>query len=230
MSEDYLAKGIAAAKAGNKQEARELLDAAIRASPNDERTWGWFYNVCTNNEERIRCLREVLRINPNNQHAKRKFDELLALEIPVSISSPNPSSHQPEENKSKSLLKENKMNLNIQFQMQDIINKREGANKKKSTATFIIIIGVVLLLVAIGIGILNILSASGSSTLGTLKDTAGFIGCCVSIAVLIGLLGIVCIGIGIYRRVIANEELRSAEEANQLLRNLMMAEEEKHKS
>jgi len=76
MDEDLLTQGIAAAKAGNVQQARQLLDGAIRKNPNDERGWGWFFNVAANDEERIRCLREVLRINPNNQPVKKKLDEL----------------------------------------------------------------------------------------------------------------------------------------------------------
>jgi hypothetical protein len=33
MADDYLSQGIAAVKAGHKQDARRLLDAAIRATP-----------------------------------------------------------------------------------------------------------------------------------------------------------------------------------------------------
>jgi hypothetical protein len=99
MTEDYLVQGITAVKAGNKQEARRLLGAAIRAAPNDERTWGWFYTVCINDEERIRCLKEVLRINPNNQPVKAKYDELLGLASPATpfsqVPSPQPQSAQP---------------------------------------------------------------------------------------------------------------------------------------
>jgi len=115
MPEDNLAKGIAAAKAGNIQEARKLLDAAIRVAPNDERTWGWFYTVCVNDKERIRCLKEVLRINPNNQHAKQKYDELLALEPPISSYAPNASIPQPQVNKLPQSRNSGKQNKFIPF-------------------------------------------------------------------------------------------------------------------
>ena len=78
-----LSQGIAAVKAGNVQQARLLLDGAIRQNPNDERTWGWFYNVCENDEERIRCLRELLRINPNREIVKKKLGELTGFESPL---------------------------------------------------------------------------------------------------------------------------------------------------
>jgi hypothetical protein len=83
MSDDLLAQGIAAVKAGNKQEARRLLDAAIRAAPNDERTWGWFYNICDNDKERIKCLNEVLRINPGNEKAKLLLQRLTIQQTPT---------------------------------------------------------------------------------------------------------------------------------------------------
>jgi tetratricopeptide (TPR) repeat protein len=83
MQEDLLSQGIAEVKAGNIQQARVLLDSAIRQNPNDERTWGWFYKVCENDEERIRCLREVLRINPNRETVKKKLDELSNSQNPL---------------------------------------------------------------------------------------------------------------------------------------------------
>ncbi len=88
MADDYLSQGIAAVKAGDTKKARQFLDAAIKGSPNDERGWGWFYNVCENDEERLRCVREILRINPNNEKAKQKYDELIGLDYQTSAASP----------------------------------------------------------------------------------------------------------------------------------------------
>jgi len=83
MAEDYLTQGIAAAKAGNKQNARILLAKAIRSAPNDERTWGWFYTVCENDKERIKCLGEILRINPNHKQARTLYDNLTRTPMPI---------------------------------------------------------------------------------------------------------------------------------------------------
>jgi len=79
MPDDLLAQGIAAVKAGNVYRARQLLDGAIRQNPNDERGWGSFYKVAANDEERLKCLKEILRINPNNQQARQNYDELNGL-------------------------------------------------------------------------------------------------------------------------------------------------------
>jgi tetratricopeptide (TPR) repeat protein len=91
MADDYLEQGIAAVKAGKIQEARKLLDAAIRAAPDDIRTWSWFYDVCLNNTERIKCLKQILRINPNLEQAKQRYNELMGMELkPIAPIAPQP--------------------------------------------------------------------------------------------------------------------------------------------
>jgi tetratricopeptide (TPR) repeat protein len=100
MPDDFLTQGIVAVKAGNIQQARQLLDKAIRQNPNDERGWGWFYNVSANDEEKLRCLREILRINPNSESAKQKYNKLVGLSfqspfvIPSTIKNDSISRHQ----------------------------------------------------------------------------------------------------------------------------------------
>jgi len=58
--------GIAAFKAGNKDQARFYLLKAIREEPNNERAWGWLFNTATTDEEKIHCLQQVVKISPNN--------------------------------------------------------------------------------------------------------------------------------------------------------------------
>jgi len=74
MSE--LEQGIAALKAGQRDEARRLLAAAIRQTPNNERAWLWMYNGSNNDQERQHCLEQALRINPKNEKAKQLLFEL----------------------------------------------------------------------------------------------------------------------------------------------------------
>jgi Tfp pilus assembly protein PilF len=40
MEETYLSRGIAAVKAGQKNEARTMLITAVKADPNCEQAWG----------------------------------------------------------------------------------------------------------------------------------------------------------------------------------------------
>jgi hypothetical protein len=84
MSDELITNGMEAVNAGDKKLARKLLGEAIRFFPNDERSWGWFYNVADNDTERLRCVKQVLRINPNNVRAKQLLDKLQG-SIPLSV-------------------------------------------------------------------------------------------------------------------------------------------------
>jgi hypothetical protein len=88
MDDDLLAQGIAAVKAGQIQQARRLLDGAIQNNPDDVRAWGWFYDVCENDRERLRCLQEVLRLNPDNEQAQQKYNELVRIRTYTPTSAP----------------------------------------------------------------------------------------------------------------------------------------------
>jgi len=62
-------RGIQAAKAGNKDEARKLLQNALRLNPHSENGWLWLASVLKEKKERLLCLQKVLEINPNNEMA-----------------------------------------------------------------------------------------------------------------------------------------------------------------
>lgn len=62
-------RGIQAAKAGNKDEARKLLQNALRLNPHSENGWLWLASVLKEKKERLLCLQRVLEINPNNEMA-----------------------------------------------------------------------------------------------------------------------------------------------------------------
>jgi len=112
--------------------------------------------------------------------------------------------------------------------MEDIVKKKEQASKKKSSSTALIVIGSILLFIALILVGLNLLSIYGSNTLGNIDNNlAGMYGCCISIAGLFGLVGLILLVIGIIKRGHANQELNAAEETNKILRMQMIAEENK---
>jgi len=80
---DLIQQGINAYKSGDREKARKLLIAATKQFPNDERSWGWLYNVCVSDRERIQCLQQILRINPTNEKAKQLLNELTPSELPL---------------------------------------------------------------------------------------------------------------------------------------------------
>lgn len=81
--DDLLQEGVKAYRAGKNDEARKLFASAIKQNPNDERVWGWMYNVCINNKERIHCLQQMIRINPENEKANQLLKELTASDFPL---------------------------------------------------------------------------------------------------------------------------------------------------
>ena len=81
--DDLLQEGIKAYRAGKRDDARKLFVAAVKQNQNDERVWGWMYNVCDTDKERIHCLKQMIRINPKNEKANQLLSELTASDFPL---------------------------------------------------------------------------------------------------------------------------------------------------
>lgn len=69
--DQLLARGIAAAKAGDRNAAREILTRAVRRQPDSEAAWLWLSSVLDTPQGRAHCLQRVLALNPDNQAARR---------------------------------------------------------------------------------------------------------------------------------------------------------------
>lgn len=69
-------QGIAAAKAGDKEQARQLLQQSIRLEPNSEPAWLWLASVARDQRERVFCLRRILEINPANEQAIKALRQI----------------------------------------------------------------------------------------------------------------------------------------------------------
>ena len=73
---DLLVRGIAAAKAKEKHEARFYLEWVLRLDPPlDQRVeaWFWLSEVCDDLKEKRSCLEEVLAYQPGHQPARRSL-------------------------------------------------------------------------------------------------------------------------------------------------------------
>jgi hypothetical protein len=77
-------RGITALKAGDRAAARKFLSQAVKESPEDATAWLWLSGAVDNDEHRIICLRQVLRIEPQNQAAVRGLEKLLMKTQPAS--------------------------------------------------------------------------------------------------------------------------------------------------
>lgn len=76
QARELRARGIAAAKAGNKEEARQLLQQSVRIEPRNEAAWLWLASVARDAGERKFCLEQVITINPSNPTALQALQAL----------------------------------------------------------------------------------------------------------------------------------------------------------
>src|SRR5512134_1948097 len=74
----WLTKGVAAAKAGKRAEARELLLRVVDADENNVQAWLWLSGVVTTLEDREVCLQNVLALDPINEAAQRGLAKVRA--------------------------------------------------------------------------------------------------------------------------------------------------------
>ena len=74
--EGMVREAIRAVKAGNKAEARALLEKATEINQYNEQAWMWLSAAVDTVEEQILCLENVLYINPDNANAQRGLDKL----------------------------------------------------------------------------------------------------------------------------------------------------------
>lgn len=68
--------GVEAYRAGNKAEARTLLERAIELDQYNETAWLWLSAVVDTQEEQRTCLENVIIINPDNDRARQGLKSL----------------------------------------------------------------------------------------------------------------------------------------------------------
>lgn len=68
---DLLQQGIAAARAGNRAEARALLTRVVEADERNEQAWMWLSGVVDDPDDMRTCLHNALELNPNNTQARQ---------------------------------------------------------------------------------------------------------------------------------------------------------------
>ncbi len=69
--DDLLKQGIAAVRAGRKDEARQKLMLVVELDEQNEQAWLWLSGVVESNADRRLCLENVLTINPANAAAQK---------------------------------------------------------------------------------------------------------------------------------------------------------------
>jgi len=64
-------RGVAAARSGQKRIAAGLLTRSLQLDPSCELAWLWLSGVLDDPHQQAFCLEAVLKLNPDNQHARR---------------------------------------------------------------------------------------------------------------------------------------------------------------
>ncbi|MCC6904539.1 MAG: tetratricopeptide repeat protein [Anaerolineae bacterium] len=96
-ADDLIQLAITALRAGRPEQARHLLARVLRDDPRNETAWLWLTGAVQSREERIHCLRQVLKINPANPSALKGL-HALGVEAPApapEAAPPEPSPEQP---------------------------------------------------------------------------------------------------------------------------------------
>ncbi len=87
--------GIAAARAGRKEEGRNYLLAAVEADERQEQAWLWLGGLVEDLDNQIICLENALDLNPSNEAAQRKLAQLRAKQGTAPTSQPPPPATTP---------------------------------------------------------------------------------------------------------------------------------------
>jgi membrane protein YdbS with pleckstrin-like domain len=69
--DDLTNQGIQALKGGEKDRARSLFLSALEIDADDARAWLWLSGAVESEQDRLDCLEQVIRIDPNNQAAAK---------------------------------------------------------------------------------------------------------------------------------------------------------------
>src|SRR5687767_7537027 len=70
-TQSILQLGIEAARAGDKDEARNLFRLLTRETPNDPQAWLWLAGVAEDRGEKRAALEAVTRLDPSNELARQ---------------------------------------------------------------------------------------------------------------------------------------------------------------
>lgn len=77
-----LSQAISLIRSGQKDQARDLLYALLKADPHNEMAWLWLAETLPNDEQRIRALEQCLKAIPESQLARKGLERMRKLQDP----------------------------------------------------------------------------------------------------------------------------------------------------
>jgi hypothetical protein len=104
LQDEGLRQAIALIKAGNKSEALPILKNILKTDRNNELAWLWLSACADKLEDKRFCFHEALRINPNNEQAKKALEQIEPQLTPQTI--PEIKKRIPEDKRSETEIKQ----------------------------------------------------------------------------------------------------------------------------
>ncbi len=81
--ENELRQAVSAIKSGDKKTGKKILSDILKADRDNARAWLWLSTCVDSTEEKKRCLHETLRLDPNNESAKKALSKLEDIPLPT---------------------------------------------------------------------------------------------------------------------------------------------------
>jgi hypothetical protein len=76
MGDDLLQAGLEALRDGKKREARRIFGDLVREEPDNVAAWWYLAAVLDDAEQKVQCLRQVIRLKPAHEEARRMLASL----------------------------------------------------------------------------------------------------------------------------------------------------------
>jgi peroxiredoxin len=95
QSSEVLSQAADLLRASKTKEARTLLSGYLKKNPHSEAAWWLMSFAVTDRDQKISCLKRVLRLNPNHIKAQKKLDQLTGAAKPQKAPVANASVRQP---------------------------------------------------------------------------------------------------------------------------------------
>ncbi len=90
-------QGVAAARQGDKDTARKALSASLKLDPTNENAWFALATVAKNDDERLKMLRRLMQLNPQNAQGLKLMERLgLTMDDVLPGQSPPPLADEPQ--------------------------------------------------------------------------------------------------------------------------------------
>ncbi len=79
---EKLQQAIHLIQSGDRQAGRQQLAALLAEDPKNETAWLWLAGAVDTDEQRLYCVKQVLKLNPSNQAALRALESLERDQVP----------------------------------------------------------------------------------------------------------------------------------------------------